>query len=154
MKTYTNKSNAKRALKTYSAKVSEYVEFQNVYCEDGAFGLAFVMAEDTPAEVLALISQFKVVVEQSQQAVEEPVPVVIAKRKGLKIQKNRHEKNGIKRPSAGGICARLWDIFEKHYSDTGMILTPKPAKEISAKEGLDPTTTTVQLYRWRDYMGF
>lgn len=83
----------------------------------------------------------------------EPVAPVV-KGEGIKIQKDREERNGIKRPSEGGKCARLWEIFEKHYAETGMILTPKPAKELSAKEDLDPTTTTVQLYRWRDFMGF
>ncbi len=81
------------------------------------------------------------------------VKAAAPKTEGIKIQKDREERNGIKRPSVGGKCALLWEIFEKHHKETGMILTPKPAKELSAKEGLDPTTTTVQLYRWRDFMG-
>lgn len=73
---------------------------------------------------------------------------------GLKIQKDREERNGLKRPSAGGICAQLWDLFDAMYAEKGMVPTPKPAKERSAELNLDPTTTQVQLYRWREFMGF
>lgn len=73
---------------------------------------------------------------------------------GIKIQKGREERNGVKRPSEGGICAQLWSLFDAMYAEKGMVPTPKPAKERSAQLNLDPVTTTVQLYRWRDFMGF
>lgn len=73
---------------------------------------------------------------------------------GLKIEKDREERNGIKRPSRGGKCATLWSLFDEMLAESGMVPTPKPAKERSAEMGLDPTTTQVQLYRWREFMGF
>ena len=73
---------------------------------------------------------------------------------GLKIQKDREERNGVKRPSEGGKCAILWNLFDTMYGEKGMVPTPKPAKERSAEIGMDPTTTQVQLYRWREFMGF
>lgn len=73
---------------------------------------------------------------------------------GIKIQKNREERNGVKRPSEGGKCAQLWSLFDAMYGEKGIVPTPKPAKERSAELGLDPVTTTVQLYRWREFMGF
>lgn len=78
----------------------------------------------------------------------------VATGEGLKIQKNREEKNGVKRPSEGGKCATLWSLFDTMYAEKGMVPTPKPAKDRSALQGMDPTTTQVQLYRWREFMGF
>ncbi|QQM14100.1 hypothetical protein pVco14_050 [Vibrio phage pVco-14] len=83
---------------------------------------------------------------------EKLAPVV--KGEGIKIQKDREERNGVKRPSAGGKCAQLWDLFDVMYAEKGMVPTPKPAKQRSAELGLDPVTTQVQLYRWREFMGF
>lgn len=83
---------------------------------------------------------------------EKLAPVV--KGEGIKIQKDREERNGVKRPSAGGKCAQLWDLFDAMYAEKGMVPTPKPAKQRSAELDLDPVTTQVQLYRWREFMGF
>lgn len=74
---------------------------------------------------------------------------------GVKIQKVRIEQNGIKRPSEGTKCAQLWEMFETMQAENGgAVPTPKPAKDRSATLGMDPTTTTVQLYKWREFMGY
>ncbi len=145
-KTYTQAANTSRAAKGQLAKqlgltAKEVVKGEHFQVKpvDGGFVWRPIIK--------------KVKVARRTVAVEAPVAAA-PKAEGIKIQKDREERNGIKRPSVGGKCALLWDIFEKHYKETGMILTPKPAKELSAKEDLDPTTTTVQLYRWRDFMGF
>lgn len=159
--TYTQKSNAKRAAKAIATKFESVVKEVKTIESVAGMWVNFVVlncAESRMPEGLA---------ERAHQFIFEPVKLVIkrvkmvrrtvvqaVKAEGIKIQKDREERNGIKRPSVGGKCAQLWAMFEAHYAETGMILTPKPAKEISAKEGLDPTTTTVQLYRWRDFMGF
>lgn len=78
----------------------------------------------------------------------------ISKAVSIKVQKNREERNGVKRPSEGGKCAQLWALFDKMYGEAGIIPTPKPAKARSAEHNLDPVTTTVQLYKWREFMGF
>lgn len=78
----------------------------------------------------------------------------VVKGEGIKIQKDREERNGVKRPSNGGKCAQLWDLFDAMYAEKGMVPTPKPAKQRSAELSLDPVTTQVQLYRWREFMGF
>lgn len=73
---------------------------------------------------------------------------------GLKIEKDRDEQNGVTRPSQGGICRQLWDMFDAMYAEKGIVPTPTPAKARSAQLGLSPVTTTVQLYQWRTFMGF
>lgn len=72
---------------------------------------------------------------------------------GLKIEKDREERNGVKRPSAGGKCRGVWDMLDRMTAKAG---SPPPAKyarlEASA-QGFDKTTTMVQFYRWRKFNG-
>lgn len=73
---------------------------------------------------------------------------------GLKIEKDRAEQNGVTRPSKGGVCAQLWEMFDAMYAEKGIVPTPNPAKARSGEMGISPVTTTVQLYQWRAFMGF
>lgn len=75
-----------------------------------------------------------------------PAPAAAVKR----IQKDRPEANGVKRPSEGTICAQIWSWCDGVIADGG-----KPtAKDLkAAKSGLDTTTCTVQFYRWRKFNG-
>lgn len=165
MKTYTNKSNAKRAAKNIAAKFDVVKEVKTVESAPGVFVNICVVSctpEQLPEKLVPLAHQFisecakptGVTIASHYNAVAQPSPAKASKATGIKIQKDREERNGIKRPSAGGKCAQLWDLFQKHYDETGFILTPKPARELSAKQGLDPVTTSVQLYRWRAFMGW
>lgn len=149
MKTYSNKSNAVRAMNTYTQKVQEHLIGAEVDKQaDKEFVVKFEMKADTPAETVEMLEE-KFLVEVEVVKVE-----TAPKAEGLKIQKDREERNGIKRPSAGGKCAQLWDLFDAMYAEKGMVPTPKPAKERSAQFNLDPVTTQVQLYKWREFMGF
>lgn len=231
MQTYSNASNARRAVKTYTAKLENVLVSSEVLPVDGKFAVSFVVTREINKDLFNEINEkFSVSfpriiinrVKRDRRTIakldETPVvgdftycPVcdvhlsngvldyvnakmasedsgnkdlaiekeylclgcneefgeivndakvikvgndVLVKGRGIKIQKEREERNGIKRPSAGGKCDQLWNLFEKHYNETGLILTPKPAKALSAVEGLDPVTTTVQLYKWREFMGF
>lgn len=70
--------------------------------------------------------------------------------KERKIQANRPEQNGVKRPSAGTKCAQIWDWCDEVHN-AGDKVTAKELK--SALPALDATTCTVQFYRWRKFMG-
>lgn len=76
--------------------------------------------------------------------------LVPAEPKVKRIQKDRPEANGVKRPSEGTICAEIWSWCDGVVADGG-----KPAaKDLKAsKPGLDTTTCTVQFYRWRKFNG-
>lgn len=212
MKTYSNKSNATRAMNTYVKKVqANLIEAEVLPVSDG-FIVAFKLDSKVEEQVVEMLSD-KFEVQVAQEKAKEVVPgfthcpsceislengvsdydaqLDIAQKqdapeaaiekefvcltcdhqfgkvvkpvkkakaettgKGIKIDKAREERNGVKRPSAGGKCAQLWDLFDLMYQETGMVPTPKPAKQRSAEQGLDGTTTQVQLYRWREFMGF
>lgn len=51
----------------------------------------------------------KVVRNQADLLLHAKAPV----KAGIKIEKARAERNGIKRPSAGGKCAAVWDEFDR-----------------------------------------
>lgn len=68
---------------------------------------------------------------------------------GLKIEANREERNGVKRPSLGGKCRGIWDVLD----DMGTAATAKQARERLVPAGFDKTTVMVQFYRWRKFMG-
>jgi hypothetical protein len=67
-----------------------------------------------------------------------------------KIQANRPEANGVKRPSEGTICAQIWAWCDEVHK-AGDKVTAKELR--AALPTLDDTTKTVQYYRWRKFNG-
>lgn len=68
---------------------------------------------------------------------------------GLKIEKDREQRNGVTRPSAGGKCRGIWDMLD----GIGTGATAKEARETGLPKGFDKTTIMVQFYRWRKFNG-
>ncbi len=79
-----------------------------------------------------------------------PTPATAAR----KVQKDRAEANGVKRPSDGTICGNIWG-----YCDTvvagGAFPSAKDLRAHGASQApaWDATTCTVQYYRWRKFNG-
>lgn len=75
---------------------------------------------------------------------------------GLKIEKNREERNGVKRPSAGGKCRAIWDTLDAYVADPdneGQQPTSKIVKAIAEEEGWNPTNAMIEFYNWRKFNG-
>lgn len=68
---------------------------------------------------------------------------------GLKIEADRPERNGVKRPSAGGKCRGIWDMLDEIGPDA----SAKQARDTGIPMGFDKTTIMVQYYRWRKFNG-
>ena len=72
--------------------------------------------------------------------------------KGVKIEKDRDEQNGIKRPSIGGVCRTIWDVC-----DTMVASGEQPAiadvKALTEEQGISSVTTSIQFYQWRRFNG-
>ena len=195
MKTYSNKSNAKRAAKKAGLNIEElkFIEL------DGKFG--WIENKEIPSDVegerkateTPVVGEFTHCPDcgihldngvscyetQKQIAKQEKAPEAAIEKefvclacdhqfgevvktrkqentsgKGLKIQKDREERNGIKRPSAGGKCAAAWELCDKVYKDTGLIPTPSMLKEEAEQKGLNPNNVVIEMYQWRKFMGF
>lgn len=72
---------------------------------------------------------------------------------GIKIEKNREEQNGIKRPSAGGVCRAIWDAAANFMEVNKRCPKLKEMKAIATENQWDLTTTSIQYYTWRKFMG-
>lgn len=83
---------------------------------------------------------------------EEPTPAP-TETTGLKIEKDRPEQNGIKRPSIGGKCRAIWDALDAYRAETGELPTSKTVKELAADEGWNPNNASIEYYQWRKYNG-
>lgn len=58
------------------------------------------------------------------------------------------ERNGIKRPKEGGLCAKAWSIFDGYEE-----LQNKHLAAISESSGINPATVRTQYARWRQFNG-
>jgi hypothetical protein len=72
---------------------------------------------------------------------------------GLKIEKDRPEQNGVKRPSIGGKCRAIWDALDVYRAETGELPTSKTVKELAADEGWNPNNASIEYYQWRKFNG-
>jgi hypothetical protein len=79
----------------------------------------------------------------------KPVQVV----PGLKIEKDRPEQNGIKRPSEGGRCRAVWDACDEFAQRTGFDPTAKEVREMATANGWNANNASIEFYQWRKFNG-
>jgi hypothetical protein len=74
---------------------------------------------------------------------------------GLKIEKDRPEQNGIKRPSAGGKCRAVWDALDEVAASEGGVpsVTSKHVKALAETQGWNANNASIEFYNWRKYNG-
>lgn len=72
---------------------------------------------------------------------------------GVKIEKNREERNGVKRPSVGGLCRAIWDFCDAQVLANGEAPTVKAIKEAAPGQGWNPNNASIEYYLWRKFMG-
>lgn len=72
---------------------------------------------------------------------------------GLKIEKDRPEQNGVKRPSIGGKCRAIWDALDAYKVETGELPTSKTVKALAEDEGWNPNNASIEFYQWRKFNG-
>ena len=93
------------------------------------------------------------VAQSAPEAPPAPEPTPTDAASGLKIEKDRPEQNGIKRPSIGGKCRAIWDALDAFRAETGELPTSKVVKELAADEGWNPNNASIEFYQWRKFHG-
>lgn len=83
---------------------------------------------------------------------EAAAPTVEATGTGLKIEKDRPEQNGIKRPSIGGKCRAVWDACDEMVA-AGTPPTAKDVRAIAEANGWNPNNASIEFYQWRKFNG-
>lgn len=66
----------------------------------------------------------------------------------------RREQNGVKEPSAGGLCAAAWQACDKAMADLGRTPTVKEVLAGKHIAGLNETNVRVEYYPWRKFHGY
>lgn len=69
-------------------------------------------------------------------------------RKGYTIQKEREERNGVKRPSEGTVCGNVWAEFDKNPE-----IKASDLAELSDAKGWNRTNVSCEYYSWRKFNG-
>jgi hypothetical protein len=81
-------------------------------------------------------------------------PAPRASRAGLKIETNREERNGVKRPSAGGVCREVWDWLDaKVARDGAASATAKEVRMAADQANWNPNNAMIEFYQWRKFNG-
>ncbi|RLK44533.1 hypothetical protein [Cupriavidus plantarum] len=58
----------------------------------------------------------------------------------------REERNGVKRPKAGGLCAQVWDWLDAHPT-----ATIKEAKAAAPEHDWNENNVSCEFYAWRKF---
>ena len=69
-------------------------------------------------------------------------------RKGYTIQKEREERNGVKRPSEGTVCGAVWAEFDKNPE-----IKAGELADLADANGWNRTNVSCEFYAWRKFMG-
>lgn len=90
----------------------------------------------------------------NQKKEEERSAPAAAKRTsgGLKIEKAREERNGIKKPSVGGQCRAVWDALDDMVA-AGTQPTAKQVKALAEERGWNANNASIEFYQWRKFNG-
>lgn len=87
---------------------------------------------------------------ESRSRAERPDAPVVPRvsRKGYTIQKEREERNGVKRPSEGTVCGNVWAEFDKNPDIRASELI-----DLADNNGWNRTNVSCEFYAWRKFMG-
>jgi len=87
--------------------------------------------------------------ESRARTEKNPAPAVPrVSRKGYTIQKEREERNGVKRPSEGTVCGNVWAEFDKNPE-----IKASDLATLSDEKGWNRTNVSCEFYAWRKFMG-
>lgn len=157
-KTYTKRENAKRAALAAGVP-AELVQITVHKNADGvrfgwkakdAAASAAQGAANTPAAtatesepVAAPAAAHVVTTSKPKQAAAPKVP-----------REPREERNGVKRPRAGGLCAAVWDFCDHVARTEGASeVTSKVVKQAAADKGWNENNALIEMYGWRKFNG-
>ena len=91
----------------------------------------------------------KVKGESRARVEKNPAPAVPrVSRKGYTIQKEREERNGVKRPSEGTVCGAVWAEFDKNPG-----IKASELADLADTNGWNRTNVSCEFYAWRKFMG-
>lgn len=87
---------------------------------------------------------------EARARTEKPAAPAVPRvsRKGYTIQKEREERNGVKRPSEGTVCGAVWAEFDKNPE-----IKAGELADLADAHGWNRTNVSCEFYAWRKFMG-
>lgn len=77
-----------------------------------------------------------------------------ASRTAYTIEKDRPEQNGIKRPSAGGLCRAVWDAMDaQREANTGETPSTQQVRDLALMHNWNVNNAMIEYYQWRKFNG-
>lgn len=104
-------------------------------------------------DLASIVQQISGANQQNVQV--ETAPAVVKRTSnGLKIEKDREERNGVKRPSAGGMCRAVWDFCDEQ-AERGAenFPTAKSVRAHAELVGWNVNNASIEFYQWRKFHG-
>ncbi|HEQ0064782.1 TPA: hypothetical protein VDW55_003031 [Pseudomonas aeruginosa] len=86
--------------------------------------------------------------EAPAPAAAEPVVTTGKPKKAAAPKVEREERNGVKRPKDGGLCAAVWAWLDAHPG-----ATIKDAKAAAPENGWNENNVACEFYAWRKFNG-
>jgi len=114
-----------------------------------------VVTEEAPVSAPSgLATMVQQMVSANEKKAERESAPAAAKRtsSGLKIEKAREERNGIKKPSVGGQCRAVWDALDAMVA-AGTQPTAKQVKALAEERGWNANNASIEFYQWRKFNG-
>jgi len=139
-----NNDGMRAALEAHSKPVQEQVEAV----------VTKVVQEEAPVSTPSGLATMVQQMGANQKKEEERSAPAAAKRtsSGLKIEKAREERNGIKKPSVGGQCRAVWDALDDMVA-AGTQPTAKHVKALAEERGWNANNASIEFYQWRKFNG-
>jgi hypothetical protein len=80
---------------------------------------------------------------ESMRAALKKKPVA---KKSREVNAEREERNGVKRPRPGGLCAAVWSWLDAHKGATS-----KDVKAAAPVKGWNLNNASIEFYQWRKF---
>lgn len=124
------------------------MDFDSVVETAGSFAEAFKLQQHQWS-CMGCGGEWGAEITEAPAAPAAPAPVGT----GVKIEKNREERNGVKRPSVGGMCRAVWDFCDAHQVAQGAAPAVKDVKAAAETNGWNANNASIEYYLWRKFMG-
>jgi len=129
MTTFTKRTNAKRAA-IKAGIAADQVEI-TVHKEKGKVRFGFKQKDAAPVVTTPVETGTKM----AKVLNGTPAP-------------KREERNGVRRPAPGGLCAAVWAWLDEHRDATSA-----DVKAQAEKVGWNQSNASIEFYGWRRFMG-
>jgi hypothetical protein len=133
MTTYTKRTNAKRA--AIKAGIAEDQVEITVHKKGSEVRFGFKKKEAAPAA-------------EPVVTIPAPAPMVLSG----KTTAPREERNGVKRPAPGGLCAQVWEALDQMHA-AKVEITAQAVRELATAKNWNQSNASIEFYGWRRFHG-